>query len=127
MTDRPDDRHTASDDRGHWLTRPATVRVLWGVFALVLSTTVAIQRFVPVKATFGLDGTFAFAAWFGFAACLLMVLLARVLGWLVKRPEDYYGDAAGDEGRAEHRWDPIAPAAASSPGDEGEGPEEERA
>jgi len=79
-----------STDDDHWLTRPASVRRLWIAFALVLAAVVLLQLTVKVKATFGLDGSFGFGAWFGFAACVAMVLVARVLGWLLKRPEGYY-------------------------------------
>lgn len=84
-----------SDDR-HWLTRPGSIRVLWIVFGVVLALTVAVQFLVPVKGAFGIEKSFGFGAWFGFAACLLMVLVAKVLGWLLKRPEDYYRQAADE-------------------------------
>lgn len=74
----------------HWLTRPRSIRWLWIAFGAILAVTVLLQVFVKVKGTFSLDGSFGFAAWFGFGACLLMVFAARVLGWLLKRPEDYY-------------------------------------
>ena len=37
-----------------------------------------------------LDGTFAFGAWYGFLCCVAMVLVARAMGWWLKRPESYY-------------------------------------
>jgi hypothetical protein len=83
-----------SDD--HWLTRPATIRWLWILFGVVLAGTVALQWVIPVKGKFVLDGTFAFGAWFGFGACVAMVLAAKVLGWVLKRPENYYGDRLED-------------------------------
>lgn len=76
----------------HWLTRPQTVRKLWIAFAVVLSLTVALEFIINVKGSFGIDDRFGFGAWFGFGACVAMVLVARVLGWWLKRPEDYYGD-----------------------------------
>jgi len=81
----------ATDD--HWLTRPATVRALWWVLGGVLTLTVLAQFLVPVKGKFPLESSFAFGAWYGFGTCVLMVLAARVLGWWLKRPEDYYGEA----------------------------------
>ena len=36
-------------------------------------------------------GWFAFGALYGFLACFLMVVFAKVLGRFVKRAEDYYG------------------------------------
>lgn len=74
----------------HWLTRPETVRGLWWVFGVVLALTVLLQFAIPVKGKFALESSFAFGAWYGFAACVAMVLVARVLGWWLKRPDDYY-------------------------------------
>lgn len=76
----------------HWLTRPATIRKLWWVFAAVLALTVLAQFLIPVKGKFPLESTFAFAAWYGFFCCVAMVLAARVLGWWLKRPESYYAE-----------------------------------
>lgn len=84
-----------NDDRSHWLTRPATIRKLWWGFSLVLALTVAAQAFVYVKGYFGVDGWFGFGAAFGFLSCLAMVLIAKGLGFILKRNEDYY--AAGDD------------------------------
>jgi hypothetical protein len=39
---------------------------------------------------FGLDGTFAFGAWYGFLSCIALVVLARTLGAILKRPDTYY-------------------------------------
>ncbi|MBU2677201.1 MAG: hypothetical protein KJP16_08955 [Gammaproteobacteria bacterium] len=79
----------------HWLTRPATIRKLWWVFAVVLALTVAAQLFIYVKGYFGVDGWLGFGAAFGFLSCVAMVLVAKGLGILLKRNEDYY--AAGDD------------------------------
>lgn len=81
----------------HWLTRPATIRWLWIGFAVILALTVAAQLLIPMEGTFGTEKSFGFAAWFGFISCVAMVLVARVLGWLLKRGEDYYGETDPEE------------------------------
>ena len=80
----------------HWLVRPTTIRLLWQVFAAVLALLVAAQAFVYVKGYFGVDGWFGFGAAFGFLSCLAMVLVAKALGFVLKRDEDYYDDGGGD-------------------------------
>ncbi len=75
-----------------WLARPSSIRLLWRVFAVVLVLSVAAQLLFKVKGYFGIDGWFGFGAVFGFASCVLMVLVAKVLGAVLKRPEDYYDD-----------------------------------
>jgi hypothetical protein len=84
-----------NDFDSHWLTRPATIRKLWWGFSIVLALTVAAQLFVDVKGYFGVDGWFGFGAVFGFSSCLVMVLVAKVLGFFLKRSEDYY--TSGDD------------------------------
>jgi hypothetical protein len=84
-----------NNDNSHWLTRPATIRKLWWGFSIVLALTVAAQLFIYVKGYFGVDGWFGFGALFGFLSCLVMVLVAKALGFVLKRNKDYY--AAGDD------------------------------
>ena len=65
------------------------------MFAAVLALTVLAQLLIGVKGYFGVDGWFAFGAVFGFLSCLAMVLVAKGLGFVLKRDEDYYG--TGDD------------------------------
>ncbi len=74
----------------HWLTRPETIRILWIVSAVILAAIVGLQFLVPIKGHFGIDGTYGFFAWFGFLTCVVMVVFAKALGYLIKRPDDYY-------------------------------------
>ena len=76
----------------HWLTRPDTVRKLWIALYAVLAVTVLAQLGIKVKGYFGVDGWFGFGAAFGFVSCVLMVLVAKLLGLVLKRPEEYYRD-----------------------------------
>ena len=74
----------------HWLYRPGSARVLWIGGVVVLALTLLSGVFVHVHASFTLDDWIGFNAVYGFVACVAMVLFAKVLGWLVKRPDDYY-------------------------------------
>ncbi len=80
------------DSNDHWLARADTIRLLWRVFAVVLALTVLAQVAVSVKGYFGVDGWFGFGAAFGFLSCVAMVLVAKALGFVLKRGEDYYDD-----------------------------------
>ena len=86
-----DSQHRDADGE-HWLTRPATIRRLWIGASVVLAVTVLLQLVIKVKGYFGVDGWFGFGAVFGFLCCVAMVLVAKGLGVLLKRPEDYYDD-----------------------------------
>ena len=59
-----------------------------GVAALGL--VVAAEPFVERHPYFEVETLFGFYAWYGFAACVTMVLAARLLGRVLKRPEDHY-------------------------------------
>ena len=86
MNDRPD--RQASPD--HWLARPATIRKLWIGFAIVLALLAAADFLVPKHRYVGPDGWFGFYWVFGFIACVGMVVFAKILGVLIKRPDRYY-------------------------------------
>ncbi|EXI80160.1 MAG: hypothetical protein AW10_01937 [Candidatus Accumulibacter appositus] len=76
----------------HWLLRPKTITLLWRVFIAILAATVIAERVVHLHPHFGFDGWFGFHAWYGFLACAAMIIFAKGLGLLIKRPDTYYGD-----------------------------------
>jgi hypothetical protein len=88
MTDPKDD---------NWLARPATIRLLWKVFIAILLLVVAVQFLSGTDGHFGIDGWYAFGAVFGFLSCLIMVLVAKGLGYVLKRPNDYYSKGDSDD------------------------------
>jgi hypothetical protein len=63
----------------------------------VLALTVAAHAVIKVKGYFGIDAWYGFGAAFGFFSCLLMVIVARGLGLLLKRDENYYREDRGDD------------------------------
>jgi len=81
---------TPEPDELHWLVRPRTIRILWWVFSVLLALTVVAQFAFKVKGYFDVDGWLGFGAVFGFLSCLAMVLVAKVLGWVLKRDDSYY-------------------------------------
>ena len=74
----------------HWLRRPETIRKLWIGGCAGLAVLVVLDFFIHPHAYFGLDGTFAFNAWFGFGGCVAMVVFAKLLGVFLKREDTYY-------------------------------------
>lgn len=79
----------------HWLDDPRHVKLLWRVFLGVLAATVAAELVVHLHPHFGIESLFAFHAWFGFLACGAMIVVAKVLAYVLKRRDTYYGE--GDE------------------------------
>lgn len=80
----------------HWLDEPRNVKALWRGFLVVLALTVAAEIVVVLHPHFGVESLFGFNAWFGFLACAAMILVAKGLALLLKRPDTYY-DGHDDE------------------------------
>jgi hypothetical protein len=78
-----------------WSSRPQTIRKLWWGLYAVLAVTLATELVNEHHGAFGVDGTFGFNAWYGFATCVAMVLGAKALGVLIKRADNYYVDGEG--------------------------------
>ena len=76
--------------KDHWLVRPGTIRRLWAFFIVVLAVSVLADLAIEHHPYFGIDGTIGFGAWFGFASCVVLVLVAKTLGAALKRPDSYY-------------------------------------
>lgn len=74
----------------YWLVRPKTIRMLWIVFIAILAATVLADLFIEHHATFWIEGTFGFGAWFGFLSCVVLIVGAKVIGFVLKRPDTYY-------------------------------------
>jgi hypothetical protein len=81
----------------HWLVRPGTIRWIWRISIVVLAITVLLQLVIKVKGYFGVDGWIGFGAAYGFLSCLAMVLVAKGLGFALKRDEDYYRRDLSDD------------------------------
>ena len=78
----------------HWLTRPRTVRRLWQAFIAILALTVLAELAIEAHPHFAVERLFGFNALYGFLACAVLILLAKGIGLVVKRPDTYYDDDA---------------------------------
>jgi hypothetical protein len=83
-----DQQKQARDD--HWLVRKSTIRALWIGSTIMLAILVLLDLAVEHHPHFGIDGTFGFGAWYGFVSCVALVLFAKGLGLILKRPDTYY-------------------------------------
>ena len=82
--------------RDHWLARPETIRWLWRVFIAVLALTVLAEFFVTHHPHFRIESVAGFGAWYGFLACAGLILAAKGLAILLKRPDTYYEKSERD-------------------------------
>ncbi|MEW5965281.1 MAG: hypothetical protein AB1749_17180 [Pseudomonadota bacterium] len=88
MAEQDHVRHDGSAE--HWLVRDGTIRMMWRGGIAILALLVALDLVVAHHPHFGVDGTLGFGAWYGFFACVALILLAKGLGYILKRPDDYY-------------------------------------
>ena len=78
------------DEKPHWLDHPSNVKLLWRGSLVVLLLTVLAGLFVPMHPHFAIEAIFGFNAWYGFLVCALMIVVAKGLALLLKRPDTYY-------------------------------------
>jgi len=81
-----------SAEQKHWLVRPENIRLLWRIFIAILALTVLAEIPLHGHTYFGVDGWFSFHAVYGFATCVGMIVLAKLLGVFLKRRDTYYDD-----------------------------------
>ncbi len=74
----------------HWLVRPATIRRLWQGFVALLVLTLVAERFVEAEPHFDVERMIGGYALYGFFACAVLILFARLLAVAIKRPQSYY-------------------------------------
>jgi len=81
----------------HWLDDPRHVKLLWRGFLVVLALTVLAGLAVDLHPHFEMESWPGFYAAFGFISCLLMIVVAKGLGLLLKRPDTHYAEDQADE------------------------------
>lgn len=79
-----------ANETPHWLDHPANVKRLYRGFQVVLALTVLAELVVHLHPHFSIEALFGFNAWFGFLACLAMIIVAKGLALVLKRPDTYY-------------------------------------
>lgn len=80
-----------AEEKKYWLDRSDNVtklyRGLWGIGLFLLIFDLVLHKHEELE----FAARFGFYAWFGFVACVVLVLAAKeVLRRLFKRAEDYY-------------------------------------
>ena len=74
----------------NWFYRESSVRKLWIGAIVILALTVIAEFFVKLHPHFKIESVFSFHALYGFLTCVAMVVFAKLLGYLIKRKDDYY-------------------------------------
>jgi hypothetical protein len=87
------------DAKPHWLDEPRNVKVLWRVFLGVLALTVIAELAIALHPHFKIESLFGFNALYGFLACAAMIVVAKGLALLLKRPDRYYREDQAEDQR----------------------------
>ena len=74
----------------YWLDERTNVERLVRGFYTVCLLLLLLDLFVPKHGAFAVEHLFGFYAFFGFAACVTLVLVAKQLRRVLMRSEDYY-------------------------------------
>lgn len=85
-----DPNSKSSNEKSYWLDVPANVDRLVRGFYAVCALLLLIDLLVPKHGAFAIEHAFGFYAFFGFVACVTLVLVAKQLRRILMRPEDYY-------------------------------------
>jgi len=75
-----------------YFERPGTIKILWVLLYAVCALTLVPDFFVHRHPHFTHDGFFGFFALLGFVACALLILIAKGIGFFLKKDEGYYDD-----------------------------------
>ncbi|MEO8740214.1 MAG: hypothetical protein ABI537_11005 [Casimicrobiaceae bacterium] len=70
--------------------------MLWVIFIIALAAVVLAEFVYSEQPHFSVERLFGFYAWFGFIACAVLIVLAKAIGILIKRPDNYYEDEERD-------------------------------
>jgi hypothetical protein len=58
----------------------------------LLAAALAAEAFVPAESHFAVERIPAWNALYGFLACAALILVARAIGFVLKRPDTYYDE-----------------------------------
>ncbi len=74
----------------NWFYRKSSIKKLWIGAIVVLALTVLAEIVIALHPHFKIEDLFGFHALFGFFSCVIMIVFAKFLGFLIKRKDDYY-------------------------------------
>ncbi|MHB8121389.1 MAG: hypothetical protein ACYDG4_04465 [Desulfuromonadaceae bacterium] len=75
----------------NWLDDPKNIRTVRFVFYVVLVLLVLPDLFMHKHTLFySIEAWPGFYAFFGFVSCVAIILISKLLGYVLKRSENYY-------------------------------------
>ncbi len=74
----------------NWFYKKTSIKKLWIGAIVVLVLTILAEIIITLHPHFEIEALFGFHGLYGFLTCVIMVVFAKVLGFLIKRKDDYY-------------------------------------
>ena len=108
--DEPTPPPRDGDPEKDWIYRDSTKRLLWAILGTACFLSIFAELFITRHAHFEVDQSLGFFALLGFGMCAIMIFVAKGLGYVLKKPPDFY-DRRGDA-------DAVAPEETKSEGGE---------
>ena len=81
-----------SNESPGFFEKPGTIKLLWVLLYAVCVLTLVPDLFIHRHPHFAYDNYFGFFAGLGFVACALLIIIAKGVGFFLKKNEDYYDD-----------------------------------
>ena len=79
-----------SSESPGFFEKPGTIKLLWVLLYAVCVFTLVPEFFLERHPHFTHDHYFGFFAVLGFVACALLIIIAKGIGFVLKKNEDYY-------------------------------------
>ena len=79
-----------AQEKQHLFDKPKNIKRMLGILYLCCALLLVADLFIHRHVTHAWESLWGFYALFGFLACVVLVLLAKQLRKILKRPEDYY-------------------------------------
>ena len=74
----------------NWFYRKYIIKKLRISSLVILGLVVLTESFIQLHPHFDIERLFGFYAIFGFLSCVALIIFAKLLGFLIKRKDDYY-------------------------------------
>jgi len=74
----------------NWFYRKYVIKKLRISLLVILGLVVLTESFIQLHPHFDIERLFGFYAIFGFLSCVGLIIFAKLLGFLIKRKDDYY-------------------------------------
>jgi len=80
------------DEKSYFFDNPKNLKRLFGTLYVACAVAFGAEFLIHRHVDHPWEGLFGFYAIYGFGACLVLVIVSKILRLLVMRREDYYDD-----------------------------------